>query len=136
MPEGIRRVAFCRPSQSRCSTRALQDRKLAAGTSSKPVGDPDHLKVFANAEAAAAWFAETTPKAWRLNIGIWVEEAANRGAHYMAEFPCSTMTPIGRITANLKRGVVGLNRYQQKLSPLRNGEQLRELVNAPSPNGA
>jgi hypothetical protein len=25
---------------------------------SKQVGDPDHLKVFANAEAAATWFAE------------------------------------------------------------------------------
>jgi hypothetical protein len=24
---------------------------------SKQVGDPDHLKVFANAEAAATWFA-------------------------------------------------------------------------------
>ena len=29
---------------------------------SEQVGDPDHLKVFANAEAAAAWFAETDPE--------------------------------------------------------------------------
>jgi hypothetical protein len=25
---------------------------------SKPVGDPDHLKVFANEDAAERWFAE------------------------------------------------------------------------------
>jgi len=29
---------------------------------SKQVGDPDHLKVFANAEVAAAWFAENDPE--------------------------------------------------------------------------
>jgi hypothetical protein len=32
---------------------------------SKQVGDPDHLNVFANADAAEAWFAETIPRAWR-----------------------------------------------------------------------
>jgi hypothetical protein len=37
---------------------------------SKPVGDPDHIKVFANAEAAAAWFAENDLKAWRLRTGM------------------------------------------------------------------
>lgn len=29
---------------------------------SKPVGDPDHLKVFANAEVAEAWFEENDPE--------------------------------------------------------------------------
>jgi hypothetical protein len=29
---------------------------------SKQVGDPDHLKVFANADAAATWFAENDPE--------------------------------------------------------------------------
>jgi hypothetical protein len=29
---------------------------------SKHVGDPDHLKVFANADAAEAWFAENDPE--------------------------------------------------------------------------
>jgi hypothetical protein len=29
---------------------------------SKQVGDPDHLKVFANQEAAQAWFAEHDPE--------------------------------------------------------------------------
>ena len=29
---------------------------------SKPVGDTDHLKVFANADAAEAWFAENDPE--------------------------------------------------------------------------
>ena len=30
--------------------------------SSKQVGDPDHLKVFANADVADAWFAENDPE--------------------------------------------------------------------------
>ena len=34
---------------------------------SKQVGDPDHLKVFANADAAEAWLRKTIPKAWRLS---------------------------------------------------------------------
>ena len=29
---------------------------------SKQVGDPNHIKVFANAEAAATWFAENDPE--------------------------------------------------------------------------
>jgi len=29
---------------------------------SKQVGDPDHLKVFANADAAAKWFEENDPE--------------------------------------------------------------------------
>ena len=29
---------------------------------SNHVGDPDHLKVFANAHAAEAWFAENDPE--------------------------------------------------------------------------
>jgi hypothetical protein len=29
---------------------------------SKQVGDPDHLKVFANADAAATWLAENDPE--------------------------------------------------------------------------
>jgi hypothetical protein len=29
---------------------------------SKQVGDPEHLKVFANADAAEAWFAENDPE--------------------------------------------------------------------------
>jgi catechol-2,3-dioxygenase len=29
---------------------------------SKQVGDPDHLKVFASADAAEAWFAENDPE--------------------------------------------------------------------------
>jgi hypothetical protein len=38
---------------------------------SKQVGDPDHLKVFANADAAATWFAENIPKASPLNMRFW-----------------------------------------------------------------
>ena len=40
---------------------------------SKQVGDADHLKLFANAAAAAAWFAEKDPKAWHSNIRFWIE---------------------------------------------------------------
>ena len=29
---------------------------------SKQVGDPDHLKAFANEEAAQAWFEENDPE--------------------------------------------------------------------------
>jgi hypothetical protein len=29
---------------------------------SKRVGDPDHLKVFANADAAETWFEENDPE--------------------------------------------------------------------------
>ena len=38
---------------------------------SKQVGDPEHLKVVANAEAAETWFAKTTQKAWRLSTKFW-----------------------------------------------------------------
>ena len=38
---------------------------------SKQVGDVDHLKVFATAEAAETWFEETIPKAWPLSMRFW-----------------------------------------------------------------
>ena len=31
-------------------------------TTSKQVGDPEHLKVFANADAAETWFPENDPE--------------------------------------------------------------------------
>ena len=34
---------------------------IYVGTS-KPVGDPDHIKVFANQDAAETWFAENDPE--------------------------------------------------------------------------
>jgi len=43
----------------------LQDRKmkvLICVDTSKQVGDPDHLKVFANEDAAEKWFAEHDPE--------------------------------------------------------------------------
>ena len=46
-----------------CSTRSRNDRADLFGYQhSTQVGDPDHLKVFANADAAAAWFAENDPE--------------------------------------------------------------------------
>ena len=35
---------------------------------SKQVGDPDHLKVFANADAAETWFEENDPRRRRVRI--------------------------------------------------------------------
>jgi hypothetical protein len=32
------------------------------------VGDKDHLKVFADQDAARQWFGETTERAWRLSM--------------------------------------------------------------------
>jgi hypothetical protein len=41
---------------------------------SKQVGDPDHLKVFAHAAAAETWLQENmTPKAWHSNMRSWSE---------------------------------------------------------------
>jgi hypothetical protein len=59
-----------------------------------------------------------------------------------AEFPCSTVIPIGRITAKLTAHSRQEKTPPPQLEPIsteagspRNGEQLRELINAPSPNG-
>jgi hypothetical protein len=38
---------------------------------SKQVGDPEHLKVFANADAAEAWFAENDPEGVAFEYEIW-----------------------------------------------------------------
>jgi hypothetical protein len=46
-------------------------------STSKQVGDPDHLKVFANADAAETWSRKTTQKAWPLRRGSGMKEAAN-----------------------------------------------------------
>ncbi|WFU45588.1 hypothetical protein QA640_47195 (plasmid) [Bradyrhizobium sp. CB82] len=35
---------------------------------SKPVGDKEHIKVFANQDAAEKWFEENDPRGWRLNM--------------------------------------------------------------------
>ena len=37
---------------------------------SNHVGDPDHLKVFANAHAAEAWFAENDPEGVAFEYGV------------------------------------------------------------------
>jgi hypothetical protein len=43
---------------------------------SKQVGDVDHLKVFASAEAADAWFAERDPEGVAFEYPV-MKEAAN-----------------------------------------------------------
>ena len=40
---------------------------------SKQVGDRDHLKVFANADAAETWLEENDPRAWPLSTRFWNE---------------------------------------------------------------
>jgi hypothetical protein len=40
---------------------------------SKQVGDPEQLKVFANQDAAETWFAKTTLKALPSNMRFWSE---------------------------------------------------------------
>jgi len=40
---------------------------------SKQVGDPEHIKVFADVDAAEKWFEETTPKALPLSMRFWSE---------------------------------------------------------------
>ena len=44
-----------------CSTRSRNDRADLRGYE-QTGRDPDHLKVFANADAAEAWFAENDPE--------------------------------------------------------------------------
>jgi hypothetical protein len=45
---------------------------------SKQVGDRNHLKVFANADAAEAWFAENDPEGAAFKIrDSGMKEAAN-----------------------------------------------------------
>jgi hypothetical protein len=40
---------------------------------SKQVGDKDHLRVFANSDAAETWFEENDPKAWPSNMRSSIE---------------------------------------------------------------
>ena len=40
---------------------------------SKQVGDADHLKVFANADAAETWFEENDPEGGGSNMRFWSE---------------------------------------------------------------
>ena len=45
---------------------------------SKEVGDPDHLKVFANVDAAETWLEENDPKGVAFEYArSWNEEVAN-----------------------------------------------------------
>jgi len=36
----------------------------------KQVGDPEHIKVFANADAAETWFAENDPEGVAFEYGV------------------------------------------------------------------
>ena len=40
---------------------------------SKQVGDPEHLKVFATAHAAEKWFEENDPEGVALSMRFWNE---------------------------------------------------------------
>ena len=52
--------------------RHSHDRFVYVNTS-KQVGDPDHIKVFATADAAATWFAENDLKALPSSMRFWDE---------------------------------------------------------------
>ena len=41
---------------------------------SKQVGDPEHLKVFADADAAETWFAENDPEGVALEYEVLVRQ--------------------------------------------------------------
>jgi hypothetical protein len=41
----------------------------------KEIGDVDHLKVFANREAAERWFEENDPEGVALNMRFWSKDA-------------------------------------------------------------
>jgi hypothetical protein len=45
---------------------------------SAEVGDADHLKVFANEEAAENWFGKMTLKASHLNMTFWSKSPPGR----------------------------------------------------------
>ena len=49
---------------------------------SKQVGDPDHLKVFASATPRKPGSRKTILKAWRLSIGFWDERGRQLRRHY------------------------------------------------------
>jgi hypothetical protein len=56
--------------------QALQDRQMTVFVyvnTSKQVGEPDHIKVFANVDAAETWFEENDPEGWRSNMKFWSE---------------------------------------------------------------
>ena len=40
----------------------------------KQVGDPGHIKLFANQDAAETWFEETTQKALPLSLRFWNDD--------------------------------------------------------------
>lgn len=42
---------------------------------SKKVGDPEHLKVFADADAAETWFAENDPEGVAFEYEVLVQQA-------------------------------------------------------------
>ena len=59
-------MLFPHQSQNAKLTRA----QLCLRKYSKQVGDPDHLKVFANADAAATWFEENDPEGVAFEYGV------------------------------------------------------------------
>ena len=54
-----------KPASHGGSHQALEDRHMTVFVyvnTSKQVGDAEHIKVFANADAAETWFAENDPE--------------------------------------------------------------------------
>jgi hypothetical protein len=49
---------------------------LIFGIRARRVGDPDHLKVFASADAAEAWFAENDPEGVAFEYPVIADQPA------------------------------------------------------------
>jgi len=65
-PAGVNRVQSIAEGQALGPAQAQEGPKMTVliyVNTSKQVGDADHLKVLANADAAETWFEEMTPKA-------------------------------------------------------------------------
>jgi len=55
------------------SSRGTSNDSLIYVNTSKQVGDADHLKVFANTDAAETWFEENDPEGSHSNTRSWSE---------------------------------------------------------------
>ena len=54
---------------------------------SKDVGDPDHIKIFANQVAAETWFAENDPEDVAFESRFWNEPPRNQIGSHLRD-PC------------------------------------------------
>ena len=71
---------------------------------SKQVGDPEHIKVFATTDAAGKWFEENDPEAWPLSTRCcWNEpdRPQDRLCHACHLGGGASLTPDGKAVGSL-----------------------------------